>query len=370
MSTHTTSSTPQPLNVAEHNVLDLSPTPQNPRNSEGDFVTLADGRVLFAYTRFTGGGSDSAAAAIASRISDDGGRSWSGQDRVLVENEGDQNVMSVSMLRLHDGRIALFYLRKNAVDDCLLYMRISNDEAASFSEPRPAIAAPGYFVVNNDRVVQLGSGRLVVPASFKMHRPAAPRGGTSVGIARFFLSDDAGESWSEGRDWWALPVLSTSGLQEPGVIELNDGRLWSWSRTTTGCQWAMYSHDAGDTWSPPHPTEFRSPNSPMSVKRLGDGGPLLAIWNDRSDRVSHWGLDLPGPVSKERTPLVCAISRDEAVTWDDHRLIESDHERGYCYTAIHVLEDAVLLGYCAGGPEDGGLLRRLRLRRIPMEELI
>lgn len=353
--------------IGQH-VLDLPPVPENPRNSEGDFVTLADGKVLFAYTRFTGGANDAAAAVIASRVSDDGGQTWSDEDHVLVDNEGGQNVMSVSMLRLHDGRIALFYLRKNAVDDCRLYMRISEDEAATFSEPRPAISAPGYFVVNNDRVIQLSTGRLIVPASFKMHRPTAPR--ASVGIARFFYSDDAGETWLEGQEWWALPVPSTSGLQEPGVVELRDGRLWSWSRTTTGCQWAMHSHDGGDTWSPPHPTEFRSPNSPMSVKRLGADGPLLAIWNDRSDRVNHWGLPRPGSISRERTPLACAVSHDDATTWTDHRLIESDPEHGYAYIAVHILDDAVLLGYCAGGPDDGGNLNRLRLRRIPLSELV
>jgi len=36
-------------------VLDLDPGPDNPRNSEGAFVTLKSGRILFVYTRFYGG---------------------------------------------------------------------------------------------------------------------------------------------------------------------------------------------------------------------------------------------------------------------------------------------------------------------------
>lgn len=351
------------MNERNPPVLELPPTRRNPRNSEGDFVTLRDGRVLFAYTKFVGGGGDAAAAVIASRVSRDGGRTWSKRDRVLVENEGRQNVMSVSLLRLHDGRIALFYLRKNAEDDCRLQMRISEDEARSFSDPQSALPAPGYFVVNNDRIVQLRSGRLIVPAAYRMYRPAAEA--RTPCLARFFYSDDAGETWHESHQWWALPVASTSGLQEPGVVELNDGRLFSWSRTTTGCQWGMYSHDQGNTWSPPQPTEFQSPNSPMSIKRLGEEGPLLALWNDRSGR---WELPQPGPISRERTPLAAALSDDEATTWNKHRLIEDDPQRGYCYTAMHVVDDAVLLAYCAGGPEDGGNLRRLRVRRIALSE--
>ncbi len=40
------------------------------RNSEGSFVTLADGRIMYAYTRFRGGSwSDEGAADIAARYS-------------------------------------------------------------------------------------------------------------------------------------------------------------------------------------------------------------------------------------------------------------------------------------------------------------
>ena len=47
------------------------------------------------------------------------------------------------------------------------------------------------------------------------------------------------------------------------------------------------------------------------------------------------------------------------------KLIESDPEGWYCYTAIHFSGDAVLLGYCAGDPKVGGL-NRLRIRRVEM----
>ena len=32
-------------------ICDLAPTPENRRNSEGCFLTLKDGRILFVYTR-------------------------------------------------------------------------------------------------------------------------------------------------------------------------------------------------------------------------------------------------------------------------------------------------------------------------------
>ena len=90
----------------------LPPGLGNPRNTEGSFVTLRDGRILYAYTRFTGGTGDHDSASIVGRHSSDGGRTWSGEDIPMVAGEGAMNVMSVSLLRLKDGRIALFYLRK------------------------------------------------------------------------------------------------------------------------------------------------------------------------------------------------------------------------------------------------------------------
>ena len=46
----------------------------NPRNSEGAFVELKDGRILFAYTRYKGGSwADAATADIVGRTSSDGG---------------------------------------------------------------------------------------------------------------------------------------------------------------------------------------------------------------------------------------------------------------------------------------------------------
>ncbi len=96
-------------------VLELPAGPGNPRNSEGSFVALKDGRILFAYSRYRGAmdWADHATADIAARTSADGGRTWSQDDRIIVPNEGRLNVMSASLLRLADGRVALFYLRKN-----------------------------------------------------------------------------------------------------------------------------------------------------------------------------------------------------------------------------------------------------------------
>src|SRR5947207_14465159 len=87
----------------------LAPAMNNPRNSEGDFIALKSGILMFVYTRFTGGVSDDARADLAAIYSGDGGKTWSLRYEPILENEGKKNVMSVSLLRLPEGEIAMFY---------------------------------------------------------------------------------------------------------------------------------------------------------------------------------------------------------------------------------------------------------------------
>jgi Neuraminidase (sialidase) len=212
-------------------------------------------------------------------------------------------------------------------------------------------------------VIQLKDGRLVVPVAFHRARASDPKNYRSLdmrGIALWHLSDDEGKSWREADTWWALPARTATGLQEPGVVELADGRLFSWMRTDQGAQFGSYSTDGGKSWSSPEATALSSPASPASIKRLPGSPDLLAVYNDHSGRF-------PFPKGK-RTPLVAAISTDGGKTWPRRKLVESDPDGCFCYTAIHFTEDAVLLAYCAGDAKIGGL-NRLRIRRVTLDWL-
>lgn len=58
-------------------VAQLLPDTNNPRNSEGDFITLKDGRILFVYSHYTGtSGSDHGSSYLAGRYSSDKGKTW------------------------------------------------------------------------------------------------------------------------------------------------------------------------------------------------------------------------------------------------------------------------------------------------------
>lgn len=339
--------------------LALSPSENNPRNSEGDFIELRDGRILFVYTHFVGGAGDHDNAYLASRVSADRGRSWSTEDAVVLASDGGMNVMSVSLLRLQGGEVALFYLRKNATDDCVPLMRVSTDEAATWSAPVEIITdAPGYYVVNNDRVVQLSSGRLVVPAARHAFKGEAFN---QRGFAQCFLSDDIGKSWRRSATVLSGPETVSSGLQEPGVVELKDGALLMLCRTSDGAHYRSRSEDGGDQWSPVERTDLLSPTSPATFERIPSTGDLLMAWNDHREA--------PPEVAGLRTPFTLALSNDEGLTWRHVKTLEDDPMGWYCYTAMTFVDDAVLLGHCAGNRRETNGLAKTQLTRFPVSWL-
>lgn len=330
-------------------VFELSPTSAIPRNSEGAFATLKDGRIAFYYTQFYGGDKDHSAARIAAIDSADGGTTW-GPPREIVAGVGDRglNVMSVSLLRLARGRLALFYLFTKDAEDCRPYLSYSSDEGASWSAPRLLLEHPGYYILNNDRVIQTRSGRLIMPMN--LHRKAGTRG-----QAVWYYSDDDGATWRESDSRWSV-AQGRSGLQESGVVETANGTLFSWARTDLGSQYEFRSYDNGVTWSAPAAGNLVSPLSPASIKRLPDTDDLVALYNDHSGRFPF--------VADMRTPLVAAISRDGGHSWPIRRLVEDNTRDWYHYTAIHCLPDAMLVAYNAGNDRMAEFRSPLRIRRI------
>jgi sialidase-1 len=334
-------------------------SPDNPRNTEGSIVELRDGRLLLAYTRFYGGGEDEARADISARLSSDGGKTWSAPF-VLQPNDGQQNVMSVSLLRLDNGELMLGYLRKNSDADCRMVVRRSRDEGVTWGPEVSATEPPRYYVVNNDRIVQLRSGRLLVPAAD--HGDIA-RGGPAIAVC--YLSDDRGATWRRGEGQVELPGV---GCQEPGVVELRDGRVLMIIRNSLGAIRQALSTDGGSTWGAPNSTGLTSPVAPSTIKRIPTTGDLLMIWNNDKDR---------------RVPLTTAVSRDDRLrasaasgedakpddgkTWEHVRDLEPTGS-SYAYTSV------AFVGACGEAGEmavlsywtaiRGGLA--LKIRRVPV----
>jgi hypothetical protein len=361
-------------------ILDLAPTPENRRNSEGCFLTLKDGRILFVYTRYGAEGyQDGCNADLYAIISDDNGETFGaptlfyGRDRI-----GADNVMSVTLRRMDNGDMGLFFLRKIEGTQCNGIFVRSADEGKTWSEPLFFTEPLGYICVNPDRIIRLKSGRWLAVGS--IHRSTqledTPDGKRKItedltaGKLQVYASDDDGFTWKTIVQGISLPTsrYCTTGVQEPGILQLADGRIWCFIRTDYGRQYECFSSDDGATWTEPEASWFTSPDSPLSMKRLADGK-LFAVWNPiPRGNIRPWRID--GAMTGSRTPLVCAVSRDEGATWENITTIENDDRRGFCYIAIHELNDgSILLGYCAGSPEDKCCLSRLRIRKLTKEDM-
>ncbi len=318
-------------------------TKKNPRYTEGSVLILNDGSLLFAVTQFEGSGSDFATARIVGRSSRDGGRSW-GETRILQENSGKLNVMSVTLRRLASGRIAMFYLQKNSTSDLDLLVRFSSDETSTFSEPVLVTTDDGYHVVNNDRIVQLASGRLLAPSA-----SAADVHKAGHFVSHCYISDDDGATWHRSS---GQVDAAKRGAMEPEVIELDDGRIMMLVRTQLGFIGKSYSRDAGETWTEMETSGVTAPEAPASLRRIPATGDLLLVWNHTfTEGAGHGG---------KRTPLTIAISSDEGMSWQFEKNLESDATRTFSYPSLIFTGQRAIMTYWDSGEGSGVLSSRFR----------
>lgn len=391
---HASSSDPalEPVHIPGGSVFDLPPRAEASRNSEGAFIDLKDGGVLFIYSRFdqssdpVAGAEDSAKSRLAARVSRDRGVTWSADAVISTpEEETAMNVMAVSMLPMQNGDIGLFYSLRRSWTDTRAYLRRSSDDGRTWSTPVRIQSKAGYWVVEQDRAVRLSSGRIIVPTALHPERTTiTPEEAVAVrmdaspwrsrkidqrGETSFFLSDDDGRTWRESTTHLYLnSPYSRTGLQEPGVVELRPGVIWGWARTDLGRQYEFFSFDDGVTWTEPRPSRFTSPTTPMSIKRIPGSERFLAIWNPVPSYATRMPQDLP--IGRGRTPLVGASGTGPTGEWTAPRIVDGVEgvDAAIHYCAIHFVSDGVLLGYSVGPtPSIKGWQGMMRLRKVPLD---
>lgn len=299
------------------------------RNSEGDLISLSDGRLLLGWTCFTGGYGDFDTANIIGRTSKDNGFTWS-EPFELQANVGKVNTMSLSFLRFKEDLCMFFLVKESAHNSCQCYMRKSNDEGITWQDAIKVTSEVGYHVVNNARVILTKQNRIIVPAAFGVDETK----GKAVGICYF--SDDGGVSWNKSKDQVKLEDSKT-GVQEPGLVELSDGSVLMIIRSDKGYIYKSKSKDGGNTWTKPEPMPLITCVSPATIKQIPGTNKLLIVWNPSVfGKYAKWG---------ERWPLCSAISEDEGETWHNIKYLENTPGICHAYTSITFVEDKTYLTY-------------------------
>ena len=353
----------------------------NPRNGEGAFLRLKDGRIMYAYTEYVGDDwTDHATARISACYSSDEGEHWS-ESSVLFEKPDDAlNIMSVSLIRMQNGDMGVLYLEKILEGDIFRVLKIlarSSDEGKTFVHTEVPVKR-GTRGVNNDRIVRTSKGRLLMPIA---NHSSTAINQIGPGVLDVYYSDDDGITWNKSKNSVHSPYSDYTQFQEPGVYELPDGRIWMYARTGYGCQYQAFSEDGGETWSEPSPNwRFTSPDSPMLVKTVGEY--TVAIFNPLpftciSPLTEVWG-------SPKRTPFVCAFCKDGGLSFIDMTYnsrngryksfaencyyIEDDLTNSYCYPAVIEVEGGFLVAYYHSDGSDV-CLNATKITKISFDEI-
>lgn len=262
----------------------------------------------------------------------DGGRTWEEQGRMKMEwtLTGMISDGGITFLRLPDGRLAFLAHRHvpGLHGGGLPVISFSHDDGATWSPARTIGDPEGVWYVMNDRLIQMQSGRLVVPVAHMPQGAGTYEGDRNLGLC--FFSDDAGVTWQRSARPAAL--ADERGMAEPCVAEVVGGRLLMLARTGSGCNHSSWSSDGGNTWSAPEPTTQIAACAPLTLRTLPDGR-LIVFYN-------HATPLRPGAFFP-RTPLCYALSDDGGRSWgtpvvvDDAGVLRQDRQNIYpsiCFT--------------------------------------
>jgi hypothetical protein len=291
------------------------------------------GRIYVIYSRHIGVNDifTHTSGWMAGIFSDDGGRTWSAEQRISMPRSRWDNPDSTmpanwivwqKPLRLSQGKyfagftrwvspavrpaapIPVWWAEASVVE----FMRFENLDAG----PQPADLEIRYFM-DNEKALQ-------------------------VGLAGY-------------------PEVSV--VQEPSIVPLPDGRLFCAVRTTTGHPYYTVSEDQGGSWSAPlplrqtdHSLPLRHPCSPCPIYQVGEGE-YVFLFHNHDGHFGGWG---PRDSTYHRRPIWLArglfrpgaeqpIWFSEPVFFMDHGGVPILRSDLAMYTSVTYDQDGLVLWY-------------------------
>lgn len=273
----------------------------------------------------------------------DGGATW-GEDMPAPSAwniDGSRSDGGISALRLKSGKRMLLSHRQGSRfhrsgSHGVPVMSVSEDNGATWTPWRCIHDQEEEYYVMNHRLVQLPSGRLLLPVSVRdpgIDRADYREGSKAAG--RCFISDDEGETWRLS-DW--IVQHTERGVAEPCVASIGGDRVVMLFRSGLGCHQICRSEDGGQSWSEPGATPLTAACSPLTLERMPDGR-LLLLYNHAK------------PLFPEsfypRNPLVYATSADGGLTWSEPTAIDNSPGFQVIYPTLAFTDKGILVIYSA-----------------------
>ncbi|MCX7642546.1 MAG: exo-alpha-sialidase [Armatimonadetes bacterium] len=282
----------------------FDPMPSHPMAHASTLTELPSGDLLCAF--YAGSyetSPDQAIFIVRAQKRGNGKWTWSEPKKLIdTPQKADGNPV---LFTSPDGVVWLFFvtLQGTGWTSSLLFAAKSLDEGKTWSEPQLLSAVQGTMPRTKPLVLQDGAWLLPLYDELRW-RPI------------FWRSEDKGKTWRE------FAVQTRFRLIQPAVVELSDGKLLAYCRSSAGRIFRLVSEDGGQRWTQPEPINLPNPNSAIDLARLPDSGLVLAF-NDSVDK---------------RTPLSVAFSPDESEQWVFIRDLEVG-EGEFSYPCLLVASD-------------------------------
>ena len=283
------------------------------------------GEVHFCVKNVTRGRPEGDHRYLVMKTSTDNGRTW-GEFRTLRDVNGDDiRGEHHSIFRMKSGKLGMVYGDNKLFTDGHpgrdegegMMFRESEDEGETWSAP--VLMTHGHALCTNGHAMVMSSGRIVAPAFRWISHDATAESeefySPSLSYAFALVSDDEGRTWQRSlSELFVSHYRAAYDLEEPTVVELEDGRLLMHLRSQLGRMYRSTSEDGGITWSRPEGLAIAAAYTPTYLTRM-PGGEILMMWNQSSRQEILTGC--------HRQRLSCAISRDEGETWENFKHLES-----------------------------------------------
>lgn len=230
-----------------------------------------------------------------------------------------------------NGKVYLFYKVGKIITEWYTMLITSDDGGYTWTEPVELVKGDigGRGPVRN-KPIKLSNGTWLAPASIETE---------TAWDAFVDISTDKGKTWVKSG---MVPIehekLKDKGIIQPTLWESEAGKVHMFLRSTEGFIYRSDSEDWGQTWCKAYPTDLPNNNSGIDVAKM-DNGNLLLVYNPVK---GNWAA---------RTPIVCRISRDNGLTWEeqfvlDHNEAPKDRIDGeFSYPAIVAKKNNVYITY-------------------------
>jgi len=313
-----------------------------PQNHAANLLPLPDGSLLCAWF----GGTQEGVADISIYMSrlDNGARAWS--QPVKLSEDASRSEQNPLLFLDPDNVLWLMYTAQKSgnQETAIVRFRQSQDLGKSWGEIGTLLDQPGTFI--RQPITVLATGEWLLPVFYCRTKPGEKWVGNNDDSA-VKISADKGKTWRD------VHVPESTGCVHMNITPLLDGSLLALYRS----RWADFiyqsrSHDGGNSWTSPQPTELPNNNSSIQVTTLFNGHLALVfnkmsaadaserraslydeIEDDEGDERAEAKVE-PGKRSAfwgaPRAPMTLAISEDGGLTWPHQRNLETGD--GYCMT--------------------------------------